>query len=68
MERSFLMVKPDGVQRGVVGEIIKRFEAKGFTLVAMKFMWASEDQLKLHYADLSSKAFFPGLISYMASG
>lgn len=40
-ERSFLMVKPDGVQRGLVGEIIKRFEAKGFKLVAMKFMWVS---------------------------
>lgn len=40
-ERSFLMIKPDGVQRGLVGEIIKRFEAKGFKLVAMKFMWVS---------------------------
>lgn len=38
-ERSFLMIKPDGVQRGLVGDIIKRFEAKGFKLVAMKFMW-----------------------------
>ncbi|XP_059481379.1 nucleoside diphosphate kinase-like [Neocloeon triangulifer] len=68
MERSFLMVKPDGVQRGQVGEIIRRFEAKGFKLVAMKFVWASEDLLKQHYADLSSKPFFPGLVSYMASG
>lgn len=40
-ERSFLMIKPDGVQRGLVGDIIKRFEAKGFKLVAMKFMWVS---------------------------
>jgi Nucleoside diphosphate kinase len=40
-ERTFLMVKPDGVQRGLVGKIIKRFEAKGFKLVAMKFMWVS---------------------------
>lgn len=40
-ERSFLMIKPDGVHRGIVGEIIKRFEAKGFKLVAMKFMWVS---------------------------
>ncbi|CAB3360047.1 nucleoside diphosphate kinase-like [Cloeon dipterum] len=68
MERSFLMVKPDGVQRGLVGEIVRRFEAKGFKLVAMKFVWASEDLLKQHYADLSSKPFFPGLVSYMASG
>lgn len=43
-ERSFLMIKPDGVQRGIVGEIIKRFEAKGFKLVAMKFMWVSSLQ------------------------
>lgn len=41
-ERSFLMIKPDGVQRGLVGDIIKRFEAKGFKLVAMKFMWVSK--------------------------
>lgn len=40
-ERTFIMVKPDGVQRGLVGKIIKRFEAKGFKLVAMKFMWVS---------------------------
>lgn len=40
-ERTFIMIKPDGVQRGIMGEIIKRFEAKGFKLVAMKFMWVS---------------------------
>jgi Nucleoside diphosphate kinase len=40
-ERTFIMCKPDAVQRGIVGEIIKRFEAKGFKLVAMKFMWVS---------------------------
>jgi len=62
------MIKPDGVHRGIVGEIIKRFEQKGFKLVAMKFMWATEDLLKKHYGDLSSKPFFPGLVKYMASG
>lgn len=67
-ERTFLMIKPDGVQRGLVGKIIKRFEAKGFKLVAMKFMWASEGLLQQHYADLSSRAFFPGLVRYMNSG
>ena len=46
-ERSFIMVKPDGVHRGIVGEIIKRFEQKGFKLVSMKFMWASTKS-KLH--------------------
>ncbi|RWS30464.1 nucleoside diphosphate kinase-like protein [Leptotrombidium deliense] len=67
-ERTFLMVKPDGVQRGIVGEIIKRFEQKGFKLVAMKFMQADEELLKKHYADLSSKPFFPGLVKYMQLG
>ncbi|XP_050423804.1 nucleoside diphosphate kinase-like [Adelges cooleyi] len=67
-ERTFIMIKPDGVQRGLVGKIIKRFETKGFKLVAMKFTWPSEQLLKDHYADLSSKGFFPGLIKYMSSG
>ncbi|XP_067948096.1 nucleoside diphosphate kinase B-like [Watersipora subatra] len=67
-ERTFIMVKPDGVQRGLIGEIISRFEKKGLKLVGMKFMQATEDHLRLHYADLSSKPFFPGLVKYMASG
>merc|ERR1712024_244340 len=67
-ERTFIMLKPDAVQRGLVGEIIKRFEQKGFKLVAMKMMHASEELLKEHYADLSSKGFFPGLVKYMNSG
>ena len=67
-ERTFIMIKPDGVHRGLVGEIIKRFEQKGFKLVAMKFMWAQEDLLKKHYGDLSEKPFFAGLVKYMSSG
>merc|ERR1712214_198893 len=67
-ERTFIMLKPDAVHRGLVGDIIKRFEQKGFKLVAMKFMQASEELLKEHYADLSSKGFFPGLVKYMTSG
>jgi len=67
-ERTFIMIKPDGVHRGLVGEIIKRFEQKGFKLVAMKYTWASEDLLKKHYADLSTKCFFAGLVKYMSSG
>merc|ERR1712183_268784 len=67
-ERTFIMIKPDGVHRGIVGEIIKRFENKGFKLVAMKFMQASTELLENHYADLSKKPFFPGLVKYMASG
>merc|ERR1712045_693752 len=67
-ERTFIMLKPDAVQRGLVGESFKRFEQKGFKLVAMKMMHASEELLKEHYADLSSKGFFPGLVKYMNSG
>jgi nucleoside-diphosphate kinase len=68
MERTFIMVKPDGVQRGLVGDIISRFEKKGYFLVALKQMLPSEDLLKEHYADLSQKGFFAGLIQYMKSG
>ncbi|XP_070339098.1 uncharacterized protein [Equus asinus] len=67
-ERTFIAIKPDGVQRSLVGEIIKRFEQKGFRLVAMKFMRASEDLLKEHYNDLKDRPFFAGLVKYMHSG
>jgi nucleoside-diphosphate kinase len=62
------MVKPDGVQRGIVGEIIKRFEAKGFKLVALKLTAPGKEHLEKHYVDLKDKKFFPGLIQYMTSG
>nr|XP_020136565.1 nucleoside diphosphate kinase B isoform X2 [Microcebus murinus] len=67
-ERTFIAIKPDGVQRGLVGEIIKRFERKGFRLVSLKFMQASEDLLKEHYVDLKDRPFFAGLVKYMRSG
>lgn len=63
-----IMIKPDGVQRGLVGDIIKRFEQKGFKLVALKLMHASNELLAEHYKDLATKPFFPGLIAYMSSG
>ena len=61
-ERTFIMIKPDGVQRGLVGPIISRFETKGFKLVAMKLCRPSKAHLEQHYADLAGKKFFPGLI------
>merc|ERR1739845_47868 len=67
-ERTFIAIKPDGVQRCLMGEIIKRFEQKGFKLAGMKFLQASEDLLKQHYADLADKPFYPGLCKYMSSG
>ncbi|KAA8908037.1 hypothetical protein TRICI_004864 [Trichomonascus ciferrii] len=59
---------PDGVQRGLVGPILNRFEKRGFKLVAMKMTTPSEELLREHYADLQSKPFFPGLLKYMTSG
>ncbi|XP_048410833.1 nucleoside diphosphate kinase [Stegostoma tigrinum] len=67
-ERTFIAVKPDGVQRCIVGEVIKRFEQKGFKLVAMKFLQAPKDLLEKHYCELSDKPFYPKLIKYMSSG
>uniref|UniRef100_A0A8C6NIH8 Nucleoside diphosphate kinase n=2 Tax=Nothobranchius TaxID=28779 RepID=A0A8C6NIH8_NOTFU len=67
-ERTFLAVKPDGVQRKLVGEIVRRFEKRGFKLVGLKLVKASEDVLREHYWDLRNKPFFSRLISYMSSG
>ena len=67
-ERTFIMIKPDGVQRGLVGEIIKRFEQKGFKLVAIRMMRPGKEHLEEHYADLAKRPFFPGLVKYMDSG
>lgn len=67
-ERTFIMIKPDGVQRGLVGEVIKRFEARGFRLVALKFRIASRRILENHYEALQDKPFFPKLMKYMRSG
>ncbi|XP_061568032.1 nucleoside diphosphate kinase 3 isoform X2 [Cololabis saira] len=67
-ERTFIAVKPDGVQRKLVGEIVRRFEKRGFKLVGLKLMQASEDLLKEHYSDLSTRPFFSRLIRYMNSG
>jgi hypothetical protein len=62
------MIKPDGVQRGLIGEIIKRFEQKGYKLIAMKLTSPGKAHMETHYEDLAGKKFFPGLIEYMTSG
>jgi nucleoside-diphosphate kinase len=67
-ERTYIMVKPDGVQRGLVGEIIKRFEQRGYKMCGLKLRQADEALLQTHYADLTSKPFFPKLQEYMLSG
>ena len=65
---DFIAVKPDGVQRGLVGKIICRFEEKGFRLCAMKMTTASKDLLEMHFADLSSKPFFQNLLNLRSLG
>jgi len=68
LERTFLMIKPDGVQRNLVGEIIQRFETKGFTLVGLKLMSVSRELAEQHYAVHKDKGFFAGLIEFITSG
>jgi len=67
-ERSFIAVKPDGVQRGLVGEVLKRFEQRGYKLVGLKLVHITKEHAQKHYADLSSKPFFAGLVDYVTSG
>ena len=83
-ERTFIAIKPDGVQRGLIGEIIQRFEKKGYKLVACKVVQPTETFAKQHYADLAARTchrspncrqpyaslgpFFPGLVKYFSSG
>ena len=67
-EQSYIMIKPDGVQRALVGEIITRFERKGFTLKALKMFTPSKQLAEEHYKDLSSKPFFGNLVEYIISG
>ncbi len=62
------MVKPDGVERGLVGKIIQRFEERGYLLVAMKLARPGKEHLEKHYEDLKGKPFFPKLVEYMCSG
>ncbi len=68
VERTFLAVKPDGVQRGLVGEIVRRLEAKGFTLVGLKLMKVSRELAEQHYDVHKEKPFFPGLVNFITSG
>merc|ERR1712000_343548 len=67
-EQTFIAIKPDGVQRGLIGPIISRFENRGFKLVAIKLTTPGKEHLEKHYADLAGKGFFAGLIEYMNSG
>jgi nucleoside-diphosphate kinase len=68
MERTFLMVKPDGVQRGLIGEIMRRVERKGFQLIAAKLMVISKELAETHYAEHEGKDFYGELVAFITSG
>jgi nucleoside-diphosphate kinase len=68
MERTYIMLKPDALKRGVAGEIISRIERKGYKIVEAKTMQLGEEILKEHYAHIADKPFFPELVEYMTSG
>ena len=67
MERTFVMVKPDGVERGLVGEIIRRIEAKGFKLVGLKMLKLSQAMAERHYAEHWGKPFFQELVDFITA-
>lgn len=67
-ERTFLMIKPDGVQRNLTSRIISRFEDRGYKLIGLKLVRPDKAHFEQHYGDLKDKPFFPGLIGYVMSG
>jgi len=68
MEKTVVLIKPDGVQKKYVGEIISRLEKKGFTMVSGKLVMLNESLLRIWYAHHVDKPFFPDIVSYMTSG
>ena len=67
-ERTFIAVKPDGVQRGLVGEIIKRFETRGYKLIAIKLVKPSLEQVHEHYIEHKDKDFYETICAFLSSG
>ncbi|WP_239614159.1 nucleoside-diphosphate kinase [Cohnella mopanensis] len=68
MERTFLMIKPDGVQRGLIGEIVSRFERKGLKLIGAKLMSVSLERAQQHYAEHKGKDFYDRLLDFITAG
>lgn len=66
--RTFVAIKPDGVQRGLIGEVISRFERRGLKIVGMKLMQVSKELAETHYGEHKGKPFFDGLVSFITSG
>lgn len=67
MEKTLVLIKPDGVQRGLIGEIIGRLEKRGLKLIAAKFLWVSKELAEKHYSVHMGKPFYDGLIKYITS-
>ena len=67
IQKSFVMMKPDAVQRRLMGKILSRFEDKGLQIVAVKLMQIDEELAKTHYGEHAEKPFFPGLVEYITS-
>jgi nucleoside-diphosphate kinase len=67
MERTLVLVKPDGVQRGLVGEVISRFECRGLKLTGMKLIQLDESLAQRHYGEHVGRPFFPGLVEFITS-
>lgn len=67
MERTLILIKPDGIQRGLIGEVTKRFERKGLKLIGVKMMTLDEAILREHYAHIASKPFYPSVENFMKS-
>lgn len=68
LDRTLVLVKPDGVRRGLAGEVLRRIEAKGYRLVAVELRTADEALLAEHYAEHAGKPFLPSLVEFMGSG
>lgn len=67
-ERTYVMLKPDCIKRGLVGEVISRIEKKGYRITDAKMLWLDEGLLREHYAHVADRPFFKGLVEYMTSG
>ena len=68
MEKTLVLVKPDGVQRGLIGEVISRFENRGLKLIGLKLMHITEELAGQHYNEHTERPFFPSLVNFITSG
>lgn len=68
IEKTYIMLKPDAIERGLMGEVISRIEHKGYKIVDAKMMTLDEPILKEHYAHIADKPFFPEIVEYMTRG